>query len=86
MDEDEDGEKAAIVGGSADAEVEVDVGFEGSPSLAAGGFVIEVIQGVSFHCELMFPVGTRRLVVHTKSGHQQLPVASYCTSPTTECF
>ena len=47
VDEEEDGEKAAIVGGSAEVEVEVEADVEGSPSLVAGGFVIEVIQGVS---------------------------------------
>ena len=47
VDEEEDAEKAAIVGGSAIPEEEVEVDLEGSPSLAAGGFVIEVIQGVS---------------------------------------
>jgi len=55
VNEDEDGGKTANVGASADpeaeAEVEVDVGD--APFLAAGGFVIEVIQGVSQHCQLV---------------------------------
>lgn len=54
MDEDEEGEKAAIVGASVDPEAEAEEGVDvgASPFLAAGGFVIEVIQGVSQHCQV----------------------------------
>ena len=78
MDEELDGEKAAIVGGSAVPEVELEVDLEGSPSLAAGGFVIEVIQGVSLIHQPKLPQSRRPLSTRTKGGHQQLPVASYC--------
>jgi len=54
VDEDEEGEKAAIVGASVDPEAEAEEGVDvgASPFLAAGGFVIEVIQGVSQHCQV----------------------------------